>query len=275
MPDDVEEFIIGDSVQEYKRLRDIEKRLDHTMQRKRIDLNDSINRNVKRQKTLRIWISNTAKNQPWQSNGDDDDTFNFSEGSNDGTWRVKVEGRLLDDAEDDETTSQDGEEQDETMTNQPKAEAPKPPRKRFSNFIKGISVEFDKSQRIGSDTTSQVEWKKQPGADFDSVEFERRGDENMNVAINLIRDEQPEKFRLSNALSQTLDMEEGEKGEVVRGIWDYIKAMGLQEDEEKRSIRCDDRLKQVNAPHRASKTSFDLLTRFLIAHWSSSQRFLT
>ena len=29
------------------------------------------------------------------------------------------------------------------------------------------------------------------------------------------------------------------------GIWDYIKAMGLQEDDEKRSFDCDDRLRAV------------------------------
>ena len=248
MPEDVEEFIIGDGVQEYKHLRDIEKKLDYTMQRKRVDLNDSIARNVKRQKTMRVWISNTAKNQPWQASGDDDGTFNFSENSNEGTWRVKIEGRLLEEDDDDEPPLEDGDGAggDESMTNDQKPDAPKAPRQRFSHFIKAISVDFDKSQRIATDPTSQVEWKKQPGADFDSVEFERRGDENMNVTINLIRDEQPEKFRLSNALSQTLDMEEGEKAEVVMGIWDYVKAMGLQEDEEKRSIRCDERLRQVN-----------------------------
>lgn len=29
------------------------------------------------------------------------------------------------------------------------------------------------------------------------------------------------------------------------GIWDYVKAMGLQEDEERRTIRCDERLRQI------------------------------
>jgi SWI/SNF-related matrix-associated actin-dependent regulator of chromatin subfamily D len=94
---------------------------------------------------------------------------------------------------------------------------------------------------------TQIEWKKQAGAaDFDCLEFERKGDENLNVTINLVRDELPERFRLSQALSQTLDAEEADRAEVVMGIWEYVKAMGLQEDEEKRSVRCDDRLRQVS-----------------------------
>ena len=32
---------------------------------------------------------------------------------------------------------------------------------------------------------------------------------------------------------------------IVLGIWDYIRAMGLQEDEEKRLVRCDHRLRSV------------------------------
>lgn len=244
MPDNVEEWIIGDGVQEYKALREVEKKLDHTMQRKRIDLNDSINRNVKRQKTMRIWISNTAKNLPWQSNVDDDGTFTF-ENSTEGTWRVKIEGRLLDDEDELPTAESDGEDEDEKMEDDSKPTENKPARRRFSHFFKGISVDYDKSKGLSTDPTSVVDWKKEPGADFDSVEFERKGDENINVTINLVRDEQPEKFRLSTALSQTLDMEEAEKAEVVMGIWDYVKAMGLQEDEEKRTVRCDERLRQV------------------------------
>lgn len=47
MPEGVEECIIGDGVQRYKDLREIERKLDATMTRKRLDLQDSVNRNVK------------------------------------------------------------------------------------------------------------------------------------------------------------------------------------------------------------------------------------
>jgi hypothetical protein len=67
MPEGVEDLVIGEGVQQYKDLRDVERKLDYTMMRKRLDIQDSIHRNVKRHKTMRIWISNTADNQPWQA----------------------------------------------------------------------------------------------------------------------------------------------------------------------------------------------------------------
>jgi SWI/SNF-related matrix-associated actin-dependent regulator of chromatin subfamily D len=47
IPEGVEECIIGDGVQRYRELRELERRLDSTMMRKRLDIQDSVNRNVK------------------------------------------------------------------------------------------------------------------------------------------------------------------------------------------------------------------------------------
>jgi len=47
IPDGVEDVIIGDGVQRYRELRDIERRLDATMTRKRLDIRESVDRNVK------------------------------------------------------------------------------------------------------------------------------------------------------------------------------------------------------------------------------------
>ena len=250
MPEGVEDLVIGDAVQQYKDLRDVERKLDYTMMRKRLDIQDSIHRNVKRHKTMRIWISNSADNQPWQAKGLDENAFDFTTGE-DGTYRVKIEGRLLDDDSDETAVlneSDDDSEHDEEAKEGDAGDKSqiKLPRKRLSHFFKSISVEFDKAKGMPTETMTQIEWKKQAGAaEFDCLEFERKGDENLNVTINLVRDEQPERFRLSQALTQTLDAEEADRAEVVMGIWEYVKAMGLQEDEEKRSVRCDDRLRQV------------------------------
>lgn len=43
----VEDCIIGDGVQRYRELRELERRLDATMMRKRLDIQESVNRNVK------------------------------------------------------------------------------------------------------------------------------------------------------------------------------------------------------------------------------------
>ncbi len=47
LPEGVEECVIGDGVQRYRELREIERRLDSTMMRKRLDVQDAVNRNVK------------------------------------------------------------------------------------------------------------------------------------------------------------------------------------------------------------------------------------
>ncbi len=60
IPDGVEDVVIGEGVQQYKNLRDLEKRLDAAIVRKRLDIQDSISKTVKKYRTMRIWISNTV-----------------------------------------------------------------------------------------------------------------------------------------------------------------------------------------------------------------------
>jgi SWI/SNF-related matrix-associated actin-dependent regulator of chromatin subfamily D len=248
MPEGLEDITIGEGIHQYKELRDVERKLDYAMMRKRLEIGDSIHRSNKRHKTMRIWISNTVENQPWQERGLDADAFDFGTGV-DGTYRVKIEGRLLADDSEDPLINDDEEEMPETdsMADVTDKTAKGKSRKRLSHFFKGISVEYDKSRNLSTEPP-QVEWKKQPGgADFDAIEFERKGDENINVTINLTRAETPERFRLSKALADVLDTDEEDKSGAVLGIWDYVKAMGLQEDEEKRAVRCDEKLKAVSS----------------------------
>ena len=86
----------------------------------------------------------------------------------------------------------------------------------------------------------------QVGAEFDCLEFERKSDENINITINLYLDETQERSKLSKALSELIDAEEMAKSNVIMAIWQYIRAMGLQQDEEKRIITCDERMRAVS-----------------------------
>ncbi|RDW66143.1 hypothetical protein BP6252_09778 [Coleophoma cylindrospora] len=260
IPDGVEEFVQGDGVQRYRELRDFERRLDSTTMRKRLDVLDSVNRNVKRYRTLRVWISNTVEDQPWQADALDVDAFDFSTNM-DSSYKVKIEGRLLDEEEQDDDDL-DSDEEDEVadgadpMDEDEKEKKKKTPVKqsKFSHFFKAMTVDFDRS-RAKDGAEQSVEWKKPVvapnsanlpnAADFDQLEFKRGGDENVNITINLTRDEAPERFTLSPALAEIMDTREATRAEVVMGVWDYIKIMGLQEDDEKRTFRCDDLLKQI------------------------------
>lgn len=187
------------------------------------------------------------------------DAFDFST-NQDSSYRVKIEGRLLDDPDDLEDSDDSDDEEDESgdpmdEDNKEKVKKTKPKKQyRLSHFFKSMTVDFDRQKaKDGSDQT--VEWKKPnvsptaknipDAADFDSLEFKRGGDENSNITINLVRYEDPERFQLSPALADILDTTEATRGEVLMGIWQYVKATGLQEDDEKRSFRCDDLLKKV------------------------------
>jgi SWI/SNF-related matrix-associated actin-dependent regulator of chromatin subfamily D len=216
---------------------------------------------MQRWKTLRIWITNTAEDQIWQGNSINVDTFDFSSNL-EPTYRVKIEARLLDDhddlddedenAEETKTGSDDPDRMDEDGPADSKSGTNKPPKYRFSHFFKALYVDFPANRR-GAEQS--VEWKKPErvggapnlpaAADFDELTFKRNGDENLNITINLIRHEDPEHYALSPELEDIVDMQEATRQEVVMGVWEYIRLMGLQEDEEKRNFRCDELLRSV------------------------------
>ncbi|KAL4780919.1 hypothetical protein BJX76DRAFT_350547 [Aspergillus varians] len=259
IPDGVDEVIIGEGVQQYKSLRDLEKRLDAAVVRKRLDIQDSISKTVKKYRTMRIWVSNTVEGQPWQT-GQNGSAPGTTPGS--GRYKVRIEGRMLDDgsdlaisdSDDEGDTPKDGDAMEEDGPEGEKS-ASKQSKQRFSQFFKTITVDFDKSPTTSPDEMKTITWAKPqlppntvnlpPNADFDSVQFSRASQENLNVTISLVRDETPERYKLSKELADVLDVEEETRSGIVLGIWDYIRAMGLQEDEEKRLVRCDDRLRAI------------------------------
>ena len=270
IPEGVEDIIIGDGVQQYKNLREVERRLDALMMRKRLDLQSPRPQRHERSKTLRIWISNTAENQPWQGTELGESAFDFSTGT-EATYRVKIEGRLLDDEKSEDSDDGD-DDKDEDLNGdtakggddmdhdaQPTAaqsvkSASTQTLRRFSHFFKSITVEFDRNKNLQPDIANLIEWKKPqvppnttnvpPAADFDSLEFERKSDENINCTINLFRDE--DKYKVSKELAEILDTDEETRPGIVMGIWEYVKAMNLQQDEEKRLVQCDERLRAVS-----------------------------
>lgn len=248
--EDVSEVIVGDGVTRYKRLREVEKRLDAVMMRKRLDVKDNAQREyARREGVLRVWVSNTAEGQPWQVMEDgsgmgEDAIFDLGESSQ-ATFRVKIEGRLL---------------EDPTELEEDKPSPDKRP--RLSTFFKGITIDLHRNPALMPDGYSQIEWKKQqpptpqnpnPNYDpnssensFDKLEFERKGDENVNVTISLARDTERERYKLSPGLAEILDSEEEDMLGAVQGIWEYARAMNLQEDDDKRTIVCDEPLRKVS-----------------------------
>ena len=301
IPPGLDDVVIGDGVKRYQALRDVERRLDAVMMRRRLDIQDSIKRDMRRYQTLRVWVSNTVENQPWQLTGVEPEAFDFTS-ENQATYRVRIEGRLIDGEEeekiltgedggdavtqgdqtvrdmdqgkekDDRSDPMDTEHDEQGKNSEDEAKATtsssddenshRPNRAKFSQFFKSITIDFDRSKSLQPDGMSQIGWKrsdKRPGtssavataaaapadSEFDCLEFERKGDENINITINLVRDENPERYKLSKPLADLIDSEEEDRAGVVMKVWEYVKAMGLQEDEENRRFQCDERLKAV------------------------------
>lgn len=193
---------------------------------------------------MRIWISNTVEDQHWQGNDMNMDAFDLAPGM-DASYRVKIEGRLLDNVDD-----QGGPGGAAAPTNKTRQS-----KYRLSHFFKEMTVDFEmgKNKRTADQA---VTWTKPDGgkappanqanaADFDELTFKRSGDENMNIVINLARHEDPERHQLSPALAEVIDINQATRQEATLALWDYIRLMGLQDEEDKRNFRCDDALKKV------------------------------
>ena len=273
LPDGVEECVVGEGVAEYKRMLEVERHLDAIMMRKRLELQERKPAKcggLRKYRKLRVWISTAVDNQSWQGNDLEDNTFDFENGFQ-GLYRMKIEGRLIDDGdEEDEGDLENGEggqsaaasdadamdlDGNKSANKQPAASSR--PRPKLSHFFKSISVEYDRSRTATiPEAPTIAEWKKpnvQPNlpnppssADFDCLEFERRSSDNINCTINLVRDDHPEYFTTSRELAEITDLDEGTRDECVDGVIEYVRAMGLQQDDEKRLIQCDARLKSVS-----------------------------
>jgi SWI/SNF-related matrix-associated actin-dependent regulator of chromatin subfamily D len=257
MPDGVEDICIGDGPARYRELREIERALDATMMRKKLEAADMLHHSrARRNGTMRIWISNTAANQPWQNPGMDTESFDFDSGTSP-TYRVLIQGRLLDDDGDAGLGDADEEEKDADAMEEDGADSQKPTAtekekpKVFSQFFTSITVDFDRAKSLQPDNFTQIEWKRPEAggppekALFSELAFERKGDENINITINLQKLHQPERFRLSKQLSELLDTDEEDRAGVMMGIWDYARSQHLQQDEDERKFACDAKLKAL------------------------------
>ncbi|KAF2001917.1 hypothetical protein P154DRAFT_521378 [Amniculicola lignicola CBS 123094] len=246
IPDGVDEIAIGDGVARYRQLRDVERQLDATMMRKKLELAESIHHSkTRRYGTMRIWISNTAENQPWQSSDMDADAFEFDSGAN-STYTVTIQGRLLDDGADDGLPESDSEDEADDADDQ--KEKAKPVEKVFSQYFTSIVCDFDRSKSLQPDNFTQIEWKRPENPTpkdslFSELSFTRKADENIPMVVNLTRYHNPERFRLSEPLAQLLDTDEEDRAGVIMGIWEYARARHLQQDEDERKFNCDANLR--------------------------------
>ncbi|GAA5809991.1 hypothetical protein MFLAVUS_003406 [Mucor flavus] len=219
MPPKIESFVPESKL--YTDLVDFEKKLDATIMRKRLDIQEALGKPTKVRRTLRLFISNTVADQP--SDTDDVNNFDLHTGSV-SSWTLRIEGKLLNPAGDDKKEQ---------------------PVQKLTSFFRSVIVELDRDPNLFPEG-NLIEWQKQPNTpDFDVIEIKRKGDMNVKSKIILNLDSNPQKFKLSPALADLLDVKMETKPHIVMGIWNYCKNHKLQDIEDKRVIRCDNRLAQI------------------------------
>ncbi|KAL2293783.1 hypothetical protein Nmel_018847, partial [Mimus melanotis] len=140
--------------QAYMDLLAFERKLDQTIMRKRLDIQEALKRPIKQKRKLRIFISNTFN--PAKSDAEDGEGTVAS-------WELRVEGRLLEDA-----TKQ---------------------KRKFSSFFKSLVIELDKDL-YGPDN-HLVEWHRTATTqETDGFQVKRPGDVNVRCTVLLMLDYQ-------------------------------------------------------------------------------------
>ncbi|CAH0383700.1 unnamed protein product [Bemisia tabaci] len=201
--------------QAYMDLLAFERKLDSTIMRKRLDIQEALKRPMKQKRKLRIFISNTfysSKDPPTEVT---DDTTGIA------SWELRVEGRLLEDS---------------------KTDASK--KRKFSSFFKSLVIELDKDL-YGPDN-HLVEWHRTPTTqETDGFQVKRPGDKNVRCTILLLLDYQPLQYKLDQRLARLLGVHTQTRPVIISALWQYIKTHKLQDSHEREWINCDKYLEQI------------------------------
>lgn len=206
--------------QAYMDLLAFERKLDATIMRKRLDIQEALKRPMKQKRKLRIFISNT-----FYPNKDADSIGGGNEPGSEGTvasWELRVEGRLLEDTKSD----------------------PNKIKRKFSSFFKSLVIELDK-ELYGPDN-HLVEWHRtHTTQETDGFQVKRPGDRNVRCTILLLLDYQPLQFKLDPRLARLLGVHTQTRPVIISALWQYIKTHKLQDAHEREYINCDKYLEQI------------------------------
>merc|ERR1719295_524952 len=199
--------------QAYMDLLAFERKLDSTIMRKRLDIQEALKRPMKQKRKLRIFISNTS--------------FPAKEGEGDegsvASWELRVEGRLID---------------------EDKRADPSKTKRKFSSFFKSLVIELDKDL-YGPDN-HLVEWHRTPTTqETDGFLVKRPGDVAVKCTILLLLDYQPLQFKLDQRLARLLGLHTQTRPVIISALWQYIKTHKLQDSHEREYVNCDPFLRQI------------------------------
>ncbi|KAH9516015.1 brahma-associated protein 60 [Dermatophagoides farinae] len=204
--------------QAYMDLIAFERKLDFTIMRKRMDIQEALKKPIKQKRKLRIFVTNTfypGKNDP---EGNEEPIVP--------SWELRVEGRLLDDKPDSSSSSKALQ------------------KRKFSTFFKSLVIELDK-ELYGPDN-HLVEWHRSVNtAETDGFQVKRPGDRNVRCTILFMLDYQPMQYKLDPRLSRLLGIYANTRPVIIQAFWQYVKKNRLQDTHEREYINCDQYLEQI------------------------------
>ncbi|XP_010780020.1 SWI/SNF-related matrix-associated actin-dependent regulator of chromatin subfamily D member 3b isoform X2 [Gymnodraco acuticeps] len=204
--------------QAYMDLLAFERKLDQTIMRKRVDIQEALKRPMKQKRKLRLYISNTFN--PARPDADDSDGSIAS-------WELRVEGKLLDD--------------------------PGKQKKKFSSFFKSLVIELDKDL-YGPDNHlveslyggSLLQWHRTGTTqETDGFQVKRPGDVSVRCTLLLMLDYQPPQFKLDPRLARLLGIHTQTRSCIIQALWQYVKTNKLQDSHDKEYINCDKYFQQI------------------------------
>jgi len=226
--------LVPDS-QSYMDLLAFERKLDATIMRKRLDIQETLKRPVKIKKKLRVFITNQF--YPVKTSNDNSaDNTNAGQSSDDNgvpQWELKIEGRI----------HEENKNESAAAAAASSALLKSRPRK-FSSFFNSLVIELDKDL-YGPDN-HLVEWHRtSQTAETDGFQVKRHGDQSLKCTIMMLLDYQPTQFKLDARLSKLLGIHTATRPVIINALWQYIKTHKLQDNQEKEFINLDKYLRQI------------------------------
>lgn len=218
----------------YSQLLEFEARVDAALDRKKTDIQEALKNLPRFQRTLRIYVFNTYANQNRPTSTPAEQHLNSQAFSQEQpSWTLRIIGRIL----------EEGAEVDAQAAAKPNPSMPK-----FSSFFRRITVQLDPALYPESHT---IVWDGTRAASHvEGFEIKRKGDKEFTATIRFELNYSPEKYKLSNSLTDLLRIEVDTKPRIIAALWQYIKVKKLQEPTDPSTINCDPPLQRLFGEER-------------------------
>uniref|UniRef100_A0A4W4HKE3 DM2 domain-containing protein n=1 Tax=Electrophorus electricus TaxID=8005 RepID=A0A4W4HKE3_ELEEL len=220
--------------QAYMDLLAFERKLDQTIARKRMEIQEAIKKPITQKRKLRVYISNTCT--PGKLEGEESEKV--------ASWELRVEGKLLED--------------------------PGKQKRKFSSFFKSLVIELDK-ELYGPDNhlveVKPAAWHRMPTTqETDGFQVKRPGDVNVKCTLLLMLDHQPPQYKLDPRLARLLGVHTQTRASIMQALWLYIKTNKLQDCHEKEFINCNRYFRQIFACPRMRFSEIPMKLAGLLQH---------